>query len=71
MQPVTPPNRAHQAELWSALYDTLLNASDDVAAIDLQRVALEQYLTANPMKAKAIKPALCRQQIMLYELTQK
>jgi hypothetical protein len=38
---------------------------------DAPRAALEAYLTNNASKAKAIKPALCRQQIMLYELTQQ
>lgn len=69
-QPTTRPKELHQTALWNALFDALLNAADDVAGYEQSRLAFEQYLTANAAKAKTIKQALCRQQIMLYELSQ-
>lgn len=57
------------------LFDVLLNAPCDLgesaAQLGAQQRALEQYLSANVHKSKAIKPALCRQQIMLYESSQQ
>jgi hypothetical protein len=38
-----------------------------IDTLDRCRESLEQYLLEKPLKAKGIKTALCRQQIMLFE----
>lgn len=63
--------RVYHVPLWSKLFDMLLNidgnAPGAIDALDQCRQSIEQYLTEKPLKAKAIKTALCRQQIMLFE----
>ena len=63
--------RIYQAPLWSKLFDLLLNidgsAPNAIDTLDRCRESLEQYLLEKPLKAKGIKTALCRQQIMLFE----
>lgn len=63
--------RVYHVPLWSKLFDALLNidgsAPNAVDTLDQCRVAIEEYLTEKPLKAKAVKTALCRQQIMLFE----
>ena len=60
-----------QWSLWSQVFDTLLNGDGDVQQLDTAREFLEDYLSARATLTKAIKPALCREKIILYEYSQK
>jgi hypothetical protein len=63
--------RTYHVPLWSKLFDSLLNidgaAPGAIDTLDRCRAAIEEYLTEKPLKAKMVKTALCRQQIMLFE----
>lgn len=66
--PSKPFRRFWQLDLWTRLFDDLLNtAPGEQADVAKLREGFETYFARNPFKAKSLKNSLVKQDIKLFE----